>query len=88
MFYVLCRGVSMRVTLTPSVEWLVLDEADKLFEDGPSLKSFREQLAQVYKACDNPKIKHALFSATLTSHVEEFSHTYLDNPVRVIIGIQ
>ena len=71
-----------------NVEWLVLDEADKLFEDGPSLQSFREQLAQVYKACDNPKIRHALFSATLTSHVEEFSHTYLDNPVRVIIGIQ
>ncbi|CAI8027584.1 Probable ATP-dependent RNA helicase DDX52 [Geodia barretti] len=48
-----------------SVEWLVLDEADKLFEDGPSDSGFRNQVAQIYSACDNPKVKHALFSATL-----------------------
>ena len=28
-----------------SVEWLVLDEADKLFEDGPSKTGFREQVS-------------------------------------------
>jgi len=27
-----------------SVEWLVLDEADKLFESGPDETSFREQV--------------------------------------------
>ena len=30
-----------------SVEWLVLDEADKLFEDGPSDSGFRNQVRTV-----------------------------------------
>ena len=67
------------------MEWLVLDEADKLFEDGQS--GFKGQVAQIYRSCDNPDAKHALFSATLASGVEEFSQTYLDNPVRIIIGL-
>ena len=29
-----------------SVEWLIIDEADKLFEDGK--QSFREQLSTIY----------------------------------------
>ena len=68
-----------------SVEWLVLDEADKLFEDGEL--GFRDQVAQIYSSCDHPNIRRALFSATLASGVEEFSHTHFDNPVRVIIGL-
>ena len=31
-----------------SVEWLVLDEADKLFEDGPNNTGFREQVSFPY----------------------------------------
>ncbi len=42
------------------VEWLIIDEADKLFEDGK--QSFREQLSTIYKACDSPLIKHVMFS--------------------------
>jgi len=63
----------------------VLDEADKLFEDGVS--GFKEQVAHIYRSCDNPSIRHALFSATLASGVEEFCRTYLDSSVRVIIGL-
>ena len=68
-----------------SVEWLVLDEADKLFEDGYS--GFKDQVAQIYRSCDHPDVKHALFSATLASGVEEFCRAFLDNPVRIIIGL-
>lgn len=68
-----------------NVEWLVLDESDKLFEDGTL--GFRDQVAQIYSACDNPNVKHALFSATLGSGVEEFCHAHLDTPVRIIIGL-
>lgn len=72
-------------TLPFSVEWLVLDEADKLFEDGEL--GFRDQVATIYRSCDHPHVKHALFSATLASGVEEFSHAHFDNPVRIIIGL-
>ena len=68
-----------------SVEWLILDEADKLFEDGTL--GFRNQVAQIYASCDHPDVRHALFSATLASGVEEFCHIHLDNPVRIIIGL-
>lgn len=77
--------VIRNVHLPFSVEWLILDEADKLFEDGTL--GFRDQVAQIYASCDNPDVRHALFSATLASGVEEFCHAHLDNPVRVIIGL-
>ena len=66
------------------IEWMVIDEADRLFEDGE--KGFREQLAAIYKACDNPKIKHALFSATLTNDVQQWFKNYSNNIIEVSIG--
>jgi ATP-dependent RNA helicase DDX52/ROK1 len=66
------------------VEWMVIDEADRLFEDGE--QGFREQLATIYKACDNPKIKHALFSATLTNDVQEWFKNFAHNLVEISIG--
>ena len=66
------------------MEWLVIDEADKLFEDGK--QSFREQLSNIYKACDSPFVKHAMFSATYTHDVEEWSKNELNNVIQVSIG--
>lgn len=40
----------------------------------------------IYQACDNPSIKHALFSATLANQVEEWCKLHLDNVVRVTVG--
>ncbi|KAI2651066.1 putative ATP-dependent RNA helicase DDX52 [Labeo rohita] len=54
-----------------SVEWLVVDESDKLFEDGK--KGFREQLATIFLACTSPKIHRVLFSATFATDVEEWN---------------
>jgi len=69
-----------------NVEWLILDEGDKLFEQGEG--GFREQVALIYQACDNPSIKRALFSATLANNVEEWCKLHLDNVVRVTVGIK
>lgn len=67
-----------------TVEWLVIDEADKLFEEGEN--SFREQLGTIYKACNNPSVKRAMFSATYTTDVEEWCKLTLNNMVQVSIG--
>ncbi|XP_044227693.1 probable ATP-dependent RNA helicase DDX52 [Thunnus albacares] len=67
-----------------SVEWLVVDESDKLFEDGKS--GFREQLATVFLACSGSKVRRAFFSATCTSDVEQWCRLNLDNLVSVNIG--
>ncbi|XP_060747164.1 probable ATP-dependent RNA helicase DDX52 [Tachysurus vachellii] len=67
-----------------SVEWLVVDESDKLFEDGKT--GFREQLAAIFLACTSPKVCRALFSATFTTEVEQWCKLNLDNLVSVNIG--
>ncbi|XP_051534011.1 probable ATP-dependent RNA helicase DDX52 [Myxocyprinus asiaticus] len=67
-----------------SVEWLVVDESDKLFEDGKT--GFREQLATIFLACSSPKIRRALFSATFATDVEQWCQLNLDSLVSVNIG--
>nr|CAG4643980.1 EOG090X06T3 [Lepidurus arcticus] len=69
---------------TWSVEYLVVDEADKLFEEGT--KGFREQLATIYKACGKSGVKRAFFSATVAYEVEQFCKLELDNLATVAVG--
>ncbi|XP_027516239.1 probable ATP-dependent RNA helicase DDX52 [Corapipo altera] len=67
-----------------SVEWLVVDESDKLFEDGKS--GFREQLASIFLGCTSPLVRRALFSATFAHDVEEWCKLSLDSVVLVSVG--
>ena len=66
------------------VEWLIVDESDKLFEGGKS--GFREQLATIYQACDSNQVRRAMFSATFTHDVEQWCKLNLDNVVMVTVG--
>ncbi|GLT87314.1 hypothetical protein SLE2022_054030 [Rubroshorea leprosula] len=63
------------------VEYLVLDESDKLFELG-----LLKQIDSVVKACSNPSIIRSLFSATLPDFVEDLARTIMHDAVRVIVG--
>uniref|UniRef100_A0A8C3D3Q2 Probable ATP-dependent RNA helicase DDX52 n=1 Tax=Cairina moschata TaxID=8855 RepID=A0A8C3D3Q2_CAIMO len=67
-----------------SVEWLVVDESDKLFEDGKT--GFRDQLASIFLACTSHVVKRALFSATFARDVEEWCKLHLDSVVLVSVG--
>ncbi|XP_045074108.1 probable ATP-dependent RNA helicase DDX52, partial [Coregonus clupeaformis] len=67
-----------------ALEWLVVDESDKLFEDGRS--GFREQLAAVFQACSSPRVRRAFYSATCAPDVEQWCRLNLDNLVSVNIG--
>ncbi|KAM6110781.1 putative ATP-dependent RNA helicase DDX52 [Pterocles gutturalis] len=67
-----------------SVEWLVVDESDKLFEDGKS--GFRDQLASIFLACTSHVVRRALFSATFARDVEEWCKLNLDSVVLVSVG--
>ncbi|KAM8899548.1 putative ATP-dependent RNA helicase DDX52 isoform 2-T2 [Spinachia spinachia] len=66
------------------VQWLIVDESDKLFEGGKS--GFREQLAAVFLACSGSKVRRAFFSATCSPDVEQWCRLNLDNLVSVNIG--
>ncbi|CAL9068954.1 unnamed protein product [Musa banksii] len=63
------------------VKYLVLDEADKLFELG-----FVEQIDSVVKACSKTTVVRTLFSATLPETVEKLASTVMVDAVRIIIG--
>ena len=67
-----------------SVEWLIVDESDKLFEAGR--QGFRDQLGAIYRACDSTQIRRAFFSATFAHDVQEWCKLNLDNVVMVTIG--
>lgn len=64
-----------------SVEYLILDEADRLFELG-----FLDQVDKVLSACSHPQLKRALFSATMEQGVETLARTVLRDPVRMVVG--
>ncbi|XP_072209635.1 probable ATP-dependent RNA helicase DDX52 isoform X2 [Excalfactoria chinensis] len=67
-----------------SVEWLVVDESDKLFEDGKS--GFRDQLASIFLACTSHVVRRAFFSATFARDVEEWCKLNLDSIILVSVG--
>eukprot|EP01018_Ginkgo_biloba_P026041 Gb_03067 [translate_table: standard] len=63
------------------VEYLILDESDKLFELG-----FVEQIDSVVNACSSPSVVRSLFSATLPDSVEELARTIMHDAVRILVG--
>jgi ATP-dependent RNA helicase DDX52/ROK1 len=64
-----------------TVEHLIFDEADKLFD-----KNFVEQTDDILSKCTNVKLRRSMFSATIPSSVEELANSIMIHPVRVIIG--
>ncbi|KAH9619344.1 hypothetical protein KSS87_003811 [Heliosperma pusillum] len=74
-------AISKRKLDLTRVEFLVLDESDKLFELG-----FVKQIDFVVKACSNPSIIRSLFSATLPDTVEDLARTLMHDAVRIIVG--
>ena len=63
------------------VTWLVMDEADKLFELG-----FLEQIDAVVAACNAESVRRALFSATLPEAVETLARSVMASPLRLTVG--
>ncbi|KAL7062602.1 hypothetical protein AAHC03_0943 [Spirometra sp. Aus1] len=62
------------------VEYLVLDEADKLLDE-----YFTEQICEILRHCSSQK-QTLLFSATMTETVRELATVSLRNPVRVFLN--
>ncbi|XP_015171504.1 PREDICTED: probable ATP-dependent RNA helicase DDX52 [Polistes dominula] len=67
-----------------NVQWLIVDEADKLFEDG--MRGFRDQLEEISTACTNSNLHRAMFSATTTPTVTKWCRKNLKGLVTVTVG--
>lgn len=57
------------------LHWLIVDEVDKLLQDGErEAAGFREQLANVHAAAAaSPHLRRAFFSATFAPAVEDWA---------------
>ncbi|PVH22231.1 hypothetical protein CXQ85_004903 [Candidozyma haemuli] len=64
-----------------TLEQLVIDEADRLFDKG-----FVEQTDALLANMTNPKLRRSIFSATIPAGVEELANSIMRDPVRVIVG--
>ncbi|CAM9135529.1 unnamed protein product [Ectocarpus sp. 8 AP-2014] len=84
--------VRERAVCLASVEMVVLDEADKLFDagaaSGGSDKAFIGQVDEVLAACSHQQVQRALFSATVGQQVKELSESVLRDPIFLTVGTQ
>lgn len=69
------------------LRWLVIDEADKLFEE--TKNSFRQQLNHIYGQCKrSSKVRVALFSATYTKIVAGWCKRNVKNLIKITVGVR
>ena len=63
------------------IQHIVFDEADKLLDE-----CFLDQIDEILSSCTYPNLQKSLFSATIPSSIETLAHTFMKDPIRVIIG--
>ncbi|XP_013188240.2 DEAD box protein 52 homolog [Amyelois transitella] len=69
------------------VRWLIIDEADKMFEGSTDqVSDFRQQLDQVMTSCGGKQRRVAMFSATHTPAVAKWCRHNLRGLVNVTVG--
>uniref|UniRef100_A0A914QLT6 Probable ATP-dependent RNA helicase DDX52 n=1 Tax=Panagrolaimus davidi TaxID=227884 RepID=A0A914QLT6_9BILA len=69
-----------------TLEWIIMDESDKLFDDHESTANFREKLGKIFKWCDGAMTRKAFFSATFSHEVEHWCKEHLVNVAMICIG--
>lgn len=77
----LLQLVNDKIVSLETVEFLVLDEADRLFEN-----DFLSQSDALFASCTNKKLLRAMFSATMNEKPEGMARAIMFAPVRIIIG--
>eukprot|EP01117_Protostelium_nocturnum_P019228 TRINITY_DN827_c1_g1_i2.p1 TRINITY_DN827_c1_g1~~TRINITY_DN827_c1_g1_i2.p1 ORF type:complete len:576 (-),score=272.66 TRINITY_DN827_c1_g1_i2:29-1756(-) len=63
------------------VQWLIFDEADRLFDE-----EFLQQIDNIIAACSSPSLKVCLFSATMLPSIENIAKTIQKDPIKITIG--
>ncbi|XP_073955853.1 DExD-box helicase 52 [Choristoneura fumiferana] len=83
--YLLNRD-SVNISLN-KIRWLIIDEADKLFEGSPDETSaFRQQLEQIMEASASRARRMAMFSATHTPAVAKWCRHNMRGLINVTVG--
>ncbi|CAK1551370.1 unnamed protein product [Leptosia nina] len=71
------------------VQWLIIDEADKMFEGSEEeVDTFRQQLGVIISACDTKRTKLAMFSATHTPTLAKWARHNMRGLINVTVGLR
>ncbi|KAM3957778.1 DExD-box helicase 52 [Aphomia sociella] len=77
---------NVNITLD-KVRWLIIDEADKLFEGSEEqVSDFRQQLEQILSACGGKQRRVGMFSATHAPPAARWSRRHLRGLIDVTVG--
>jgi ATP-dependent RNA helicase DDX52/ROK1 len=68
------------------LDWVIVDESDRLFDDHEGTTNFREKLGKIFKWCEGASTRKAFFSATFSHEVEHWCKEHLVNVAMICIG--
>ncbi|KAF7637501.1 hypothetical protein Mgra_00003017 [Meloidogyne graminicola] len=68
------------------LQWLIVDECDRLFENTEEENSFRLQFEKIFNFCSLPNVRFGLFSATFSCQVERWCKEKLKEMAMLCIG--
>uniref|UniRef100_A0A2A4K0Y6 Probable ATP-dependent RNA helicase DDX52 n=1 Tax=Heliothis virescens TaxID=7102 RepID=A0A2A4K0Y6_HELVI len=69
------------------IRWLIIDEADKMFEGSADQTSdFRQQMEQILSACGSKQRRIAMFSATHTPAVAKWCRHHMRGLINITVG--
>lgn len=69
------------------IKWLIIDEADKMFEGSAELETdFRQQLELILTACSSSSRRVAMFSATITPSIAKWCRHNLRGLINITVG--
>ncbi|KAI6241226.1 RNA helicase [Aphelenchoides fujianensis] len=89
LIYAMKEG-QMTEQMLSTVEWLVVDEADRLFDKTEKDRNFRIQLEEIYRECHGAEKKvacrSAFFSATFSHELELWAREVIKDLAMVCIG--
>uniref|UniRef100_A0A183BI23 RNA helicase n=1 Tax=Globodera pallida TaxID=36090 RepID=A0A183BI23_GLOPA len=72
--------------LTVGLQWLILDECDRMFDRTEGEASFRVQLSKILRLCNGKETRRGFYSATFSYEVEEWCKENLNDVAMACIG--
>ncbi|KAL3110767.1 hypothetical protein niasHT_011272 [Heterodera trifolii] len=72
--------------LVEKLQWLILDECDRMFDRTEGEASFRVQLSKILRLCNGKETRRGFYSATFSYEVEEWCKEHLEEVVMACIG--
>jgi translation initiation factor 4A len=72
--------IESRKLKSSEIKMFILDEADEMLSQG-----FSDQISDIYKLLENPRLQNVILSATMSPEVLEITEKFMQDPVRILV---